>query len=46
MSGWEMLTSFFVAVEALFSPQKAGYRVRRIVERGQKLTGMQGGIGR
>lgn len=46
MFGWVILASLFTAVEALFSPQKAGYRVRRILERGERLIGVQGGIGR
>jgi len=42
--GWAMLVSFFVAVGTLFSPRKAGYRVRRILERGERLIGVQGGM--
>lgn len=44
MFGWAMMASLFAAVETLFSPQKAGYRVRRILERGRKLIGVQGGM--
>jgi hypothetical protein len=44
MFGWVMLASLFVAVGTSFSPGKAGYRIRRILEKGKRLLGVQGGI--
>ncbi|WP_342085102.1 hypothetical protein [Dyadobacter sp. OTU695] len=41
--GW-VLASLFVAVGISFNPGKAGYRIRRVMEKGKRLLGLQGGM--
>jgi hypothetical protein len=41
--GW-VLASLFVAVGISFNSGKAGYRIRRIIEKGKRLLGLQGGM--
>jgi len=41
--GW-VLASLFVAVGLPFGSGKAGYRIRRIMEKGKRLLGVQGGM--
>ena len=44
MFGWVILTSLFVGLGTMFAPGKLSYRVRRIIDKGKRLTGMQTGI--
>jgi hypothetical protein len=41
--GW-VLASLFASVGISFNSGKAGYRIRRVMEKGKRLLGLQGGM--